>query len=76
MTVDTVVQNALLEKAAGQLMGRSVSSHSRFRAECTQSARGTGLMATEMAMPGVAREKMPQMTGVTAEKDAPFQVRK
>ena len=35
-------------------------------------------MATEMAGPGVAEEKIliGVETGVTAEKDAPFQVRK
>ena len=62
--------------------GGSASSHSSLshmgsQKGLTPSARGTmHLVATEMAGPGVAREEMPGMAGGTAEKDAPFQVRK
>ena len=74
-----MVQNALLKKAAGQLMGRSVSSHSRIgKEEYIISARGREQNSL-VAVPGVVQRRLLiSLTvphGATVDMDAPFLVR-
>ena len=77
---ECAVQSAPLKTAAGQLTGGIAHSPSSMRAEIMTGARGImhsgNMPVREVATRGVAQEKMPVLTGVTAEKDVTFQVRK